>query len=253
MSWIDIRERSPIDISGFISHAQKFNYLVGVRITSINLNGAKKSLIDARGELDLMFTTLQQTLYDRTILQGRTDEVLYGWLIDNLGRYLKTLDEKEEDILNKMDTINREKSNLSPIFSYARLLKISQSVIYESLLKSIEEFEKIEESEEIKKEPRTFLYILFNVLQTTFSSIGGIARKGSGSAMGKKGQVSSLPTTWQSLMSKDGQNKITKNYGKEKGENVSVEESMIESNSEDFSETDENTLFCEENIEEDEN
>ena len=254
MSWVDLRERSPIDISRLVSHANSFNSLVGIRITIDNLNRSKKSLIDARGELDLIFTSLQQLLYEREILKNRVDEILYGWLVDNVGRYLRRLDELEEDLLIKFDEVNSDikRVGVSRLSSYAKSLKIANSIVYESFLKSVQEYESIKESDKIKKEPRTFLYIFFHVLQITMSTIGGLAREGKQNMI-KKGQMGSTPTTWQSFISDEGQKKIVNQHNKENPDDkISIDESMIEkgkgdqSGSETEPETDENTLYYEE-------
>ena len=260
VSWVDLREKSPVDISRLVIHANSFNSFVGVRISIQNLNRAKKSLIDARAELDLVFTTLQQVLYDREILKSRVDEVLYGWLIDNIGRYQKDLDDKEEDLLVKFDEVNSDikRVGISRLASYAKSLKIAQHLIYESIHKSIEEFNKIGEKDSLKKDKRTFLYILFHVLQITMASAGGLARQGTTSPMNKKGQVGSMPTTWQSLMTNSGQKKIAEKHEKETGEKIEVSEFMVEKKksvgedeieSDSQEETDENTLYYEEMIE----
>jgi len=273
ISWINLRERCPIDISRLVSHSQGFNSSVGIRISVRNLDNAKKSLMEARGKLDLMLTSLQQLLYDRTILKGRTDEVLYGWLIDNIGRYLKTLDEKEEDFLIKYDEVNSpiKRVGVSRLSAYSKALKLaSESLIYESLSKAISEYEKIGEngikikydlekegkkSEKeitIKKEPRTFLYILFQVLQVTLSLLGGLAREGKPIGV-KKGSVGSYPTTWQSLMTSRGQKEIAEKHKEETGEEIKVDESMIDSQNqypEETEDTDENTIYYEETEEE---
>jgi len=253
MSWVDLRERSPIDISRLVSHANAFNSLAGVRINTQNLNRAKKSLIDARAELDLVFTTLQQVLYDREILKNQVDQILYGWLIDNIGRYQKDLDDKEENLLIKFEASDVKLVGVARVSAYAKSLKIAQQLIYESLLKSIEEYSKLEETDEIKKEPRTFLYILFHVLQITMASVGGMTRKGSHSPL-KKGQVGSFPTTWQSLVSNNGQKKIADKHNAENPtEKIEVPEFMVENKNEDQEveeiegeETDENTMYLEE-------
>lgn len=256
ISWVDLRERSPIDISRLVSHSQGFNSAVGIRISVRNLDNAKRSLMDARAKLDLMITSLQQLLYDKTILQGRTDEVLYGWLIDNVGRYLKTLDEKEEEFLIKFDEVNSpiKRVGVSRLSAYSKALKVaSESLVYESLLKSIQEYELIgEKGIDVgggviaKKEPRTFLYILFQVLQVTLSLLGGLAREGKPMGL-KKGAVGSYPTTWQSLMNQKGQKEIAEKHEKETGEKIEIDESMVDGSADQYSEeTDENTLYYEE-------
>lgn len=254
ISWVDLRERCPVDISRLVVHANSFQSFVGVKITINNLNRAKKSLIDARAELDLVFTNLQQVLYNRDILRSRIDEVLYGWLVDNIARYQKDLDDKEEDLLIKFDEVNSDirRVGISRLSSYAKSLKIARSIIYESLLKSIEEYNNIIETNDLKKDNRTFLYILFHVLQITMSSVGGLARKGTGT-VAKKGQVGSYPTTWQSMMANNGQQQIAKINEKSTGEKINVPEFMIEKNSVekiDGVETDENTIFLDESEEE---
>jgi len=275
ISWIDLRERSPIDISRLVSHSQGFNSAVGIRISVMNLDNAKRSLMDARGKLDLMITSLQQLLYDRTILRGRTDEVLYGWLIDNMGRYLKTLDEKEEDFLIKFDEVNSpiKRVGVSRLSAYSKALKLaSESLIYESLSKAISEYEKIgekgikikydleveEEKVEgkkttkkvekeitIRKEPRTFLYILFQVLQVTLSLLGGLAREGKPIGI-KKGSVGSYPTTWQSLMTLQGQKEIARKHKETTGETIVIDESMIDNSNQESGDVDDNTIYYEE-------
>jgi len=267
ISWIDLRERSPIDISRLVSHSQGFNSSVGIRISVRNLDNAKKSLMDARIKLDLMLTSLQQLLYDRTILKGRTDEVLYGWLIDNIGRYLKTLDEKEEELLIKYDEVNSpiKRVGVARLSAYSKALRLaSESLIYESLSKAISEYEKIDEKGmKIKyyiekegkniekeiiiiKEPRTFLYILFQVLQVTLSLLGGLAREGKPIGL-KKGSVGSYPTTWQSLMTIKGQREIAEKNKEETGEEIKVDESMIDNSQNEYPEDiDENTIYYEE-------
>jgi len=257
ISWVDLRERSPVDISRLVSHANSFTALVGVKITNNNLNRAKKSLIDARAELDLVFTTLQQVLYDRDVLKGRIDEVLYGWMVDNMGRYQKSIDEKEEELIIKYESSDVKMVGVARISAYAKALKIAQSMIYESLLKSIDEYEKIVETKEIKKDKRTFLYILFHILQVTMASVGGLARQGTG-PMAKKGQVGSYPTTWQSMMSTPGQKQIAEKNKTATGEEIVVPDFMVEKGPVEEIEgesTDENTMFLEESEEneEDEN
>ena len=68
VSWVDLRERSPIDISRLVSHSQGFNSFVGIRISVRNLDNAKRSLMEARVKLDLMLTSLQQLLMTQAII-----------------------------------------------------------------------------------------------------------------------------------------------------------------------------------------
>ena len=70
-----------------------------LKISTLNIVKAKRSLIEAKGYLDLMIVALNQLLYDRTILKNNTDIVLHGWLMENLGRLMKDIDEQEKELL----------------------------------------------------------------------------------------------------------------------------------------------------------
>ena len=81
------------------------------------------------------------------------------------------------------------------------------------------------------------------------SSVGGVARVEKGLA-GKKGQVGSLPTTWQSLLSNTGQSTIVKKHNAITGDKMEVPDFMTE-NSESPEEPEEEveTIFLEEDEE----
>jgi len=243
MSWVDLRERSPINIDRLVGHAQRFDSYVSVRISTSNIEKAKRSLMDARCQLDLMITTLQQILYDKSILKGRTDEILYMWLVDNFGRYLGYLDKKETALIITHDSVNDEKSRIGigRLSAYSKLLKIaSQSLIYECLFKAIEEYDKIDEDEQtkrgikgkdlIKKDLRSFLYILFQLVQLTLFSLGGLARDDKSQM--KKGMVNNTPISWSSLMRTEGQQRIAKDHKEKTGEEVEVPEDLPEEETE---------------------
>lgn len=229
ISLVMLKQNSPIDLTRVISHAHNFNACVNVKISFQNINKAKKSLIEARGHLDLMITALHQVLYDREILKTRTDEVLYLWLIDNLGRFLRNIDEKEESLLVFHDNPNEGKSlvGISRLSVYAKMLKIAgQSLVFESLYKSVEEYNNLEES---KRDKQKFIYILFSVLQITLSALGGIARQKT-SGQSKRGMVSESPTSWQSLMTTEGQKKIADEHKDNTGEIIHVPDIFLDKN-----------------------
>jgi len=159
-SWVDLRENCPVDISRLIKYANSFNSRVGVKISTLNIVKAKRSLIEAKGYLDLMIVALNQLLYDRTILKNNTDIVLHGWLMENLGRLMKDIDEQEKELLIVYDGIKSEpdRVGVSRLSAYAKLLKLaSQSVVFESLVKSTEEYNKLIEGQEILSEEKIII------------------------------------------------------------------------------------------------
>lgn len=217
-SWIELQEKCPIDISRMRRYANDYYSLVNVRISLNNLNKAKKNLLEARSNLDAMISSFIQLLYDKEILKEPNDRLLFSLLVDNFGRFLRKIDEQEEELIVKQDEPSGGLIGISRLSAYAKLLKnVSDSLIYESLLKASKEYEGFKETEKIRKEPRTFLYILFQVLQITLSVMGGITRE---KTTMKRGVVSSIPTNWQLLMGEKGQDLIKKSYKEEKGDNL---------------------------------
>lgn len=224
-SWAELRVYCPIDIERIIFYANNFEAFASVRISEANINKAKRSLIEARGQLDLMITTLNQLLYDRTILKNRIDEVLLLWLMDNLGRFLRTLDKHEQDLLVDYDNPDPTKSRIgiSRLSAYGKTLRIaSQSVIFETLLKATKEYWSFEETSDLKREPRTFVYILFHILHITLFSLGSISRTGTGGGQpNKKDLANFYPTSWQGMLSNNGQRRIADAHQEATGEDIS--------------------------------
>lgn len=218
-SWVELTERCPIDIGRLNRYANDFNSNVSVKITVSNVNKAKEYLLEARSNLDSMFILFVQLIYDEKIIKENTDIVMFGWLKDDLGRYLKYLDEREKELMIDWDDLRQKDSlvGISRLSSYAKTLKIAaNSVIYESLLKSINEY-----NENDKKELRVFLYILFKVFQATLSMVGAITRE---KISTKRGVVNTLPTTLPTnvgfLMSNKGQELIKDRFKEETGKEL---------------------------------
>ncbi|MBU0959420.1 MAG: hypothetical protein KKB31_05740 [Nanoarchaeota archaeon] len=216
-SWVDLEKNCPINISRIISHANEFSATLPQRITINNLNKSKESLFSARSYLDSMINALVQTLYNREILKTSEDKIIFSWISDNLGRFMRKLDEQEDYYLIKFDEpTDKSLIGISRLSAYSQKLKTaSDSLIYETLLKSTEEYQKFKETEETKREPKVFLYILFQVLNVTLSLLGGITReKGT---LSKKSFIQTSPISYQNLMEKRGQKLIQEGFKEEFG------------------------------------
>ncbi len=206
-SWVDLKSKCPIDLARLHRYAREFESKILVDIRIDNLNKSKSILLEARGDLDNMFTSLIQLLYDQETLKTKEDKILFHWLSEDFARFLKSLDEKESDLVIKFDEPSESRIGISRLSAYAKVLKIaSDSVIYETLFKASDEYKKLEESE---KENRTFFYILYQVLQVTLSVVGGKERQ---KGLSRKGIVSSPAVDWRNLMSDEGQGMIKKGY-----------------------------------------
>jgi len=145
-SWVDLEVGCPIDITRIVKYAKEFNSQIGIKICKTNLDDVKETLLEARSSLDSMLITLLQLLYDREILIGNEDRVLFEWLKDDFGRFMRKLDESEEFLLIKFDEPDKLRSRVgvARLSSYAKLLRTaSDSLIYESLLKSTSEYKNL--------------------------------------------------------------------------------------------------------------
>lgn len=228
-SWSELSHKCPIDISRVERYAKEFETSIPNKIEVSNLNESKDAVLRAKGSLESMITSLIQVLYDREILEKAEDKILFAWLVDNLGRYLKRIDDAEFDLLIKDDTVAGNEVGISKVATYSNFLRASSdSLVYESLLKATSEWESIEDS--TKKTKRAFLYILFLTLQVTASILGGLSRE---KTMTKRGIVQTIPTTWQSLMGKRGQQLIRGGYEQETGVDLSDYEEDLNSLDED--------------------
>ena len=220
--WEQLNEDCPIDLSRIKKYAQEFDSNIPNSITLDNLDECKESILSARGNFDSMITVLIQNLYNREILKEPEDKILFAWLVDNIGRYLKKLDDEEYSLIVKFDEPNKHNAvGISRISSYSKLLTTSMdSIIYETLLKSTIEYVNFKETNHLKREPRTFLYILFQIFQVTLSILGGLTREKT-SQLSKKGVVNNIPTSWQSLMNDRGQERIKEGYKEDTGIDIS--------------------------------
>jgi len=237
ISWIDLNEKSPIDISRLKDYARDFERLVNVKISRNNITRAKRSIVEARGFFDLMIITLQQTLYDRSILKTGVDEMLYSWLIYDFGNFFRYLDSKEQTLIIANDSMDVERSlvGVSRISAYARILKTSsRALVYESLMKAIEEYNLIDEEKQrekgieekkiLKKDKRTFLYILFQIFQTTLSSIS--ISKETGNTSGSRNISMRTPKNYQTLLSARGQKEIIQEANKETKQGIEIPDNL---------------------------
>lgn len=236
-SWVEIVEIAPINFNRVYHYAGDFLSFVSVPIAVQTVNIAKRSLFEARNSLDLMITTLVQLLYDHEILKRPEDAVLYAWLKDDLGRFLQDMDTKEKENLVIFDNINAtiSKVGIARISGYAKNMNNCYQAIFESILKSIKEYYTFEETDVLKRSPRVFLYIFFNVLQVTISVLGSMTRN-SQAQHGKKGYVANFPTTmsWQKTLTDEGLKSIRDDYKNQTGKELVIPDEFLNKDDETF-------------------
>lgn len=262
--WSDLKDRCPVNVDRLIDYAEDFESYVNVLISEKNLSNAKQYLIKSKGELDMMIGVLNQLLHDRTILRTNSDVVLQSWMIENLSNYMGEIERQQSELLLVHDNIKDNPDGLTvlKLSAYSTLLQVaSKLVIFESLVKSIEEHDSLVEGKEvheqeilkpvlendgnqkvgqdgkpvftkevhknvieIKKDKRTFLYILFHILQVTLATLGGSSRyKRAGNLFTGKQSLNNMNVSWKYLISEEGQKRILEANKDETGINLPPE------------------------------
>lgn len=217
-SWVDLARDCPIDIGRIHNYSKSFNSKINISLD--DLDKAKENLLDARADFDLMVTSLIQLLYNREILIKPQDHIIFMWLREDLGRFLGKLDDKEDFLLIEADhrDVSKNRLSVSRISSYAKTLKLaSSSIIYECLLKATDEYKNFKETDKLKRDKRTFLYILFQILQVTLSVIASHAREYSKSGLKKNELLNQINPNWSSMLSDRGQETIRESYKEQIG------------------------------------
>jgi len=185
--WNELIINCPIDIESIVEYGRDFESNIPSKVTIQNIDECKKGVLDARKSFDSIIAALVQNLYNKDILIESEDKILFAWLVDNLGRYLKRLDDEEFQLVIKLDSPENSDVGISRVSSYIKILETSiDSIIYESIKKANKEFSQFKETKKLKKTSRAYLYILFHVLQVTLSILGGITREKTG-GMTKRG------------------------------------------------------------------
>ncbi len=207
-SWVDLKEKCPIDLERLHRYAKDFESRVGININHIGVNNSKTILLEARGDLNNMFNMLIQGLYKKDILEKGEDTIVFHVLSDDFSRYLKSLDEREKDLLISIDDPRTaDMAGVSRLASYQKELRTaSDSIIYESIFKASEDYNNLDEKD---RELRKFFYMLFCITQVKLSVFGGMGRE-----KGKR-IVSSALRGYESMMGQKGQELI----GEEGNEN----------------------------------
>lgn len=221
-NWETLNNDCPIDLERIKIYSREFDSNIPNKITMQNLDKSKSAVLDARANFDSMITTLVQVLHNREILKEKQDNILFAWLIDNLGRYMKKLDEEEHNLIIKFDSpdISESEVGIARISAYSKLLVNScDTIIYESLLKATNEYNGFKDTDKLKKTPRIFLYMLFEVLQVTMAVLGGLTREKT--TITKKGMAQGIPLSWGGLISPKGEKFIEEGFKEDTGVDIS--------------------------------
>ncbi len=231
----------PISLERFCHHTRNFDINIE---TSFDFEVARKDLIRARMDLDLLVSSILQSLYDSSAIRKTSDKIQLEKLETKMEMLTRGLN-KAEDALVTTEMYNEEKKiTFAQLHIYTRKLKSVRNVFVESLIASTKEYYRFEETEKIKKEPRTFLYILFSILDISLPTVSTSDSKvDTPKNIYQKGAFS-VPMSWQGSMSKKGQELIKDKYisndSKSPQDEVSKIEKAEESMFSQFGDEDEN-------------
>lgn len=241
-TWADLEEHCPISIQRIGYYYSKFRSRSSMPVSNvIFLEYAKESLIEARGSLDMMLTTLMQNLYDNEMYQERTDIVLFQWLQGDIKDLINFVNDREQSLIITKDYTTGSLIGITHVASYIKIMNNIASAVFESLVKATREYNNVPEEGfgEIKKDKRMFLYILFQVIRVSFSVLSGYTKE-SAESIKKRNILNSMNAPYTSMMTKTGQTKIedayTKQTGQELPEITTIESMFKEEFNEDESE-----------------
>ena len=222
----ELKQICPVELSSLETHTTDFFRYVSIRFSEHkDMEKNKENLIKARGEFDLFMTKIISLLYCEDILKTEIDRGLFAFLKDDVGRYMRKLDENEEHLLITFDGRDDNRVSTSRLSSYARILRTGMEMFYSALKHASEEYNNLDKKVKVKNKDGTeteidvdlnvFLRILFLILSVDLSMHGGVSTQKSSS----KGILSTTPTTWRAMFTDQGQTAVKEEfrdrYGKE--------------------------------------
>ena len=225
-SWSNLEYLCPIEIKEITKFGKNVATTLNQTIEMDKINEYKQKLIMASAELETMilnFVALLSNIDELCVTD--IDKGLMAFMKDDLARFLSFIDEKQNQLLEIPD--GEPSSGIGRTTAFKKVLKIALDLIYYSLWEASNEYNKIEE----EKRLNMFLRILFLVISLKLSATGGAPRK-SGSFMKK----TMFPSSWRSMFTKEGAERLQEGINKEYGEKPGI--------------TDDDTIF--ENLMEDE-
>jgi len=173
-SWVDFIDKVPIDLSKIHDYVKNFKCNVSINITINNINNSKLSLIEARGDIEVISSLLVQLFKDSSIITDKTEEGIIKQLCDDFARVIKNLRDIESTLMIKFDEPNQgewgSRVGISRLGAYARYLKnIFKLAIEEPLFQELKKWDGLDKS---KKNQKIFIFLFFERLQMTMSVFG---------------------------------------------------------------------------------
>ena len=179
-SWFDLQQHCPIDLRTVRRYYEDFNSKNSAMFRHHKyIDLVKEQLISARGDLDLLIASIMQVIYDRNLLTKPQDLYLYEMLKKNMSLLLFYVNQQEWKLITVHDDPMYMKSLIGSarLSAYSKIMQNIAEAIYNSLMKATEEYYNFKETDKLKREPRTFLYILYQILQVTFATLGGYSEE----------------------------------------------------------------------------
>ena len=231
VSWVALKEICPIDLETITKKATLIDNRIMTSPNKNDLDSYKENLLKARGDLDVLIGELISVLNNVDLLKTNLDLGLYRLLKDDLAGYLAIIDERQGNLLEVFD--GEPKAGIGKTMAFRNILFVAlRGIIYDSLYTSsleyrrlplkieieLEDEKKGKITKEIKKDKNLFLRILFLVLSSKLTVLGGIQRR-KHPQTGKVIVDYSTPNFRKTLTTK-GQEAISKEYQERFGEGL---------------------------------
>ena len=213
-TWSDLEVSCPANIDNIKLHylrfVSKFSFF---KTGAIYSDRAKESLLESAGEVRAMITSLSQLLSGPSLIRNTQDMLTFSLFRNHLSNLYEFINSRERDIV-----LDKEKYKIvtpAHISSFSTFLREIADTVFDCLSKTTKDFfsPEFEETEEIKRDRRTFLYMLFNNVFSAFSVIAGYMNMWKGASaktLPTKADVMNLPI--QYMMNGDAYEKIKDSY-----------------------------------------
>ena len=167
----------------------------------------------ASTDIEILLTKLVSLLYDIDAIKTPIDKAIYDYLRDDISAYIGIIDEKQNKLLEAHD--GEVKSGVGRTSAFKKVLNVAlYGIVYNSLYFASVEYRNYTPSEEIKKDNRLFLRLLFLIMSINLSTLGGVPRrKGVGLTAQKNINI-------RSMFKKPFEDKVREEYKERYGEEL---------------------------------
>jgi len=189
--WSELKAECPVDITDICNKAVKIGYSLTLRDPD-DLERYALEIQEAKASFENIIVLIQSKFTEINQMKTKADYLIGFKLQEDMGRILKRLDDMEKET-------KATENNILSLSSYANTVRSNLHNIYYAIKNAIE----LE-----PKDPRRFLYALYNMICLSFGAIGSISRSAN---IKKMGATDFIPS-YTKLLEPEQQQSLEKEY-----------------------------------------